>query len=257
MPRILKYCKYLGTSCYDQNNTINQYNKRREIDMNNQMTKKNIWLGVLIPVSIVLIVFMCILSSIFFKTYLKTLIHFLNLSHFFHLSESNTYPFTVLLLFSGLFLFVLIKHNIKDSLLTFLIFVSSYGVYGYLFATINALGFFSQPLLPSLLLIGFLGSVYLLKKIKLILSVHQITPGVQNIFECLLWTSIFLKSSQLFYPIIKPDLIMFKPFFMVKQISTFSDATIFFLFFIICLAALLNLIILQSPYLKKHYTVTK
>ncbi len=215
--------------------------------MDSRSIKKQCWFLLLIPVLAALIFVMCALSSIFFKTYLKTLFHFLGISEVLKLSESNTYPLTVLLLFTGLFIFVIIRHNFKDSLLSFLIFIASYGIYGYLFATIHALGFFTKPLLPTLLILMFFGSVVVIKKIKKLLEVNSITPGVQNIFECFLWTSIFLVSSKMFYPFIRPTLTSFAPFTWVQRQYGLSEASIFFIFFVICLSALTLLVILQSP----------
>ncbi len=215
--------------------------------MNIQRIKKNSFLLFLMPIFGILIFLMCALSSIFFKTYLKTLFHYLGISQIIKLSESNTYPFTILLLFTALFLFVIIRRNVKASLLSFLIFFASYGIYGYLFATIQALGFFTKPLLPSLLIASFLGSVVVIKKIKALLNVKNITPGVQNLIECSLWTSIFLVFSKMFYPLIRPDLINFAPFTWTQRLIGLSEASIFFGFFAICLSALICLVILQSP----------
>jgi hypothetical protein len=222
--------------------------------MDTHAIKENCWLLLVIPFIGILIFMMCALSSIFFKTYLKTLFHFVGISQVLHISERNTYPLTVLLLFTGLFIFVVIRHKIKDSLLSFLIFIASYGIYGYLFATIHALGFFIKPLLPTLLIASFFGFVVALQKIKAFLAIHSITPGVQNLFECSLWTSIFLVSSKMFYPRVRPDLTSFRPFTWVQHISGLSEAAIFFIFFVICLSALGCLVTLQS---KKWYKLFK
>ncbi len=222
--------------------------------MNKQVIKKNYWVLLLIPLFATLVLLMCMLSSIFFKTYLKTLFHVLGISQFLQLSEHNTYPLTVLLLFTGLFIFVLIRHNIVRSLVSFLIFIASYGLYGYLFATIHALHFFTKPLLPSLLIAGFLGATLILGKLKRLLDIHSITPGMQNLVECSLWTGIFLVASKAFYPKIRPELIKFTPFTWLHRLSNLSEASIFFIFFIICLSALTSLVILQSPRL---YTMIK
>lgn len=216
--------------------------------MDTQTVKENCWLLLIIPFLIILIAMMCALSSIFFKTYLKTLFHFVGISHTLKISELNTYPLTVLLLFSGLFIFVVIRHNIKDSLISFLIFIASYGIYGYLFATIHTLGFFVKPLLPTLLIAFFFGFVVVLKKIKTLMAINHITPGVQNLVECFLWTGIFLASSKMFYPRIRPDLTSFAPYCWVHKVYGLSEASIFFIFFVICLAALTSLVILQSPH---------
>jgi hypothetical protein len=220
--------------------------------MNMQIIGKKILTICFISLLSPLIFIMCILSSIFFKTYIKTLFYFLSISHFFNLSEGNLYQITILLLLIGLCIFALIRHNINDSFLSFLIFIASYGIYGYLFATIHALGFFTKPLLPALMLIAFLGFVPILQKIKAVLDIRRITPGVQNIAECSLWTIIFLVSSKIFYPNFRPDLINFFPFTLTQRWYGLSEAAIFFFFFSICLCALTSLVILQS---KKLYTL--
>lgn len=218
--------------------------------MDTKITEKKCLIFLAIPIFIALIIFMVALSSIFFKIYLKTAAHFLGVSHFLGISEQNTFSITALLLLTALFGFVVIRHNIKDSLITFLLFIASYGVYGYLFATFHALGSFAKPLLPSIFLCAFLACIPIIKKIKLVLDNHHITPGVQNLLEGCLWTGIFLVSSKSFYPKAYKDLVVF-PFYVFAQKNWhLSEASIFFLFFVICLSALVALVIIQSSKFK-------
>jgi hypothetical protein len=202
--------------------------------------------AIAIPIIVITTTVMLILSSIFFKIYLKTLSHFFGISHILGISEQNTFPITALLLLSSLFIFVIIRHNIIDSFISFLIFIASYGIYGYLFATFHALGNHTKPALPILLILLFFMATFFVGFIKQTLAIHTLTPGLQNFSECFVWTSIFLISSYSFFPKARPDLLYFPPFAHIKTTYQLSEPSIFFIFFGICLLALILLVVLQS-----------
>jgi len=214
--------------------------------MNARMIKKYSLCAIVVPIIVLVTTVMLLLSSIFFKIYLKTLSHFFGISHILGISEQNTFPITALLLLSGLFIFVIIRHNIIDSFISFLIFIASYGIYGYLFATFHALGNHTNPTLPSLLIVLFFTATFFVGFIKQKLAIHTLTPGLQNFAECFVWTSIFLISSYSFFPKARPDLLYFPPFAHIKTMYQLSESSIFFIFFGICLLALILLVVLQS-----------
>lgn len=219
--------------------------------MNATIIKKYSLCAITLPITIILTTVMLILSSIFFKIYLKTLSHFFGLSHLLCISEQNTFSITALFLLSCLFIFVIIRHNIIDSFISFLIFIASYGIYGYLFATFHALGNHAKPTLPTLLIVFFFSATLFVGFIKQKLAIHTLTPGLQNLTECFIWTSIFLISSYSFFPKARPDLLYFVPFAHIKTTYQLSEPSIFFIFFSICLLALVLLVVLQNPKIRR------
>jgi hypothetical protein len=197
---------------------------------------------------------MIILSSLFLQVYLKGGACLCGFWGIVSLSYSYQLLMTLGILSLIFFACYLLSFYYPMALISFLMLIGSYGIYGYIL-----MGFYTCLIKDYIfsacifLIITFV-ILWFFEKIKVSRGVIFVVPGMSSFKESVFWLIFTIVSGFLYYvPALK--VIVNTPIYLFFTRGSQGSATVFFMFFGVCLLAQFILLVRMSNNSEKFYVL--